>query len=435
MHSIIENSNEINKKNETPTNDNSIENNQNKKDDLNSNNNNTNDNESNDTEGETNNNNNNNNDNIYNNNEYDNYIINHHNIENKYSFIFSRIFSLIISMIIIFGIICIKYKMSGNEKEDFEKFKLLKYQNYYEGNSDKKAFHKFCNADIYNIPTYLYQTFINDAYYYDEETNSSSFYFQNYRRLFFNNDYQIDVKGNLIKDNNGVKMVQYNVKNKYNNVTILSIKGTSKVKDVYLDCQLYLPSIFLNIINTYSNIDQQKEAKSFKLIEYGLSIPYRIFFQIFVVEKYLDQLKTAYYNINNTKSFEKNVVFVGHSLGGGLAKIIGKIVGRDSVSLSGPGINAFHSLWNYTGNSTYFELTSVDIIPDLDLVPRVEISGGTIYRLICLQRPYECHSKELSLCESLMMCDNPNGEEYCLNVKNMTKNDFKKLKEKSKFIN
>ena len=62
-------------------------------------------------------------------------------------------------------------------------------------------------------------------------------------------------------------MVQYNVKNKYNNVTILSIKGTSKVKDVYLDCQLYLPSIFLNIINTYSNIDQQKEAESFKLME------------------------------------------------------------------------------------------------------------------------------------------------------------------------
>ena len=34
-----------------------------------------------------------------------------------------------------------------------------------------------------------------------------------------------------------------------------------------------------------------------------------------------------------------------------------------------------------------------------------------------------------------MMCDNPNGEEYCLNVKNMDKIDFEKLKEKSKFIN
>ena len=87
-------------------------------------------------------------------------------------------------MIIIFGIIYIKYKMSGNNKEDFEKFKLLNYQNFSEGNSDKKAFHKFCNSDIYNIPTYLYQTFINDAYYYDEETNSSSFYFQNYSRYF-----------------------------------------------------------------------------------------------------------------------------------------------------------------------------------------------------------------------------------------------------------
>ena len=46
----------------------------------------------------------------------------------------------------------------------------------------------------------------------------------------------------------------------------------------------------------------------------------------------------------------------------------------------------------------------------------VEISGGTIYRILCLKSPLECHSKELSLCEALIMCRNVNADEYCENI-------------------
>ena len=54
------------------------------------------------------------------------------------------------------------------------------------------------------------------------------------KKLFFNDDYKIEIIGNLIKEDNNVKMVQYNVRNKKNFVTILSIKGTSYNIDIYL---------------------------------------------------------------------------------------------------------------------------------------------------------------------------------------------------------
>ena len=92
------------------------------------------------------------------------------------------------------------------------------------------------------------------------------------------------------------------------------------------------------------------------------------------------------------------------------------MIGKKAISLSGPGINAFHSLWKNFGNSSNNELNSIDIIPDLDPVPRVEISGGTIYRIICLKSPLECHGSKLSLCESLIICRNPNAYEYCRNI-------------------
>ena len=46
-------------------------------------------------------------------------------------------------------------------------------------------------------------------------------------KLFFDEDYEIKVKGNLVNKADTVTMVQYNVKNKKNYLTILAIKGTS----------------------------------------------------------------------------------------------------------------------------------------------------------------------------------------------------------------
>ena len=56
----------------------------------------------------------------------------------------------------------------------------------------------------------------------------------------------------------------------------------------------------------------------------------------------------------------------------------------------------------------------------MDLVPRVEVSGGTIYRIICKKGVFNCHGKELSLCETLIMCRYPNYEGYCKKIANLT---------------
>ena len=295
-----------------------------------------------------------------------------------------------------------------------------------------KTMHSFCYSGIHNMPIYLFIPFINDAYYWKK--NKTTFDYKNYTKLFYNDDYEIEIIGNLINntkrgDKKMSKMIQYKVKNKKNEITILSIKGTSFRRDIYLDMQLYFPAILLNLINTFSTLDQQKEEIAFSFVEYGFSIPYRILFEYFIVDKYLKDLVDAFEKNNYTQ----NVIIVGHSLGGGLAKIMGKYKSKQALSLSGPGMNTFHSLWKYEGISEYFDLTSIDIIPDLDLVPRVDISGGTVYRLLCLNTTINCHSKELSLCESMIMCRNPNAKEYCRNIAQISDEDYEKLYKATEF--
>jgi len=292
-----------------------------------------------------------------------------------------------------------------------------------------------CYSSIHNIPLYLFLPFINDAYYYGNHKQfmpyySSSLQIPGYKRLFFNDDFIIEDINNLINETNTVKMVQYNLINtkKQSEVTILSIKGTSYRKDIFMDAQLYCSSVLLTLLSTFS-LNSEKDTFSFRFIEYSLSIPYRIFFGNSIIKEYLNYLKKAYFK--NKHRFMKNVVIVGHSLGGGLAKLFGRIINKQAIALSGPGVNAFHSLWNYKGKSENFEISAIDLIPDKDPIPRVEVSGGTVYRIVCKSANLECHSSVNSLCEVLIMCRHPNYEVYCNKMTKLTEKKIKEILESS----
>ena len=336
------------------------------------------------------------------------------------------IFVRLLCSIIIFlvSIIIILSFLFFKDKSDLDKIKTITFSSQTTEKDENALLPNICFSSIYNMNINLYLPFINDAYYYDDSTNRGDIYsslqIDGYKALFFDSNYAITVGNNLIPKKIGkdtVKMIQYDVTIDSKEITILSIKGTSNKKDAYIDLQLYFPSVLLNILSMFSIFAQQKDTYTFGFIEYGLSIPYRMFSNYLVIDEYLEDLLKAYYT--NKSSFKNKVVIVGHSLGGGLAKILGRLLGKQAISLSGPGVNAFHSLWDYEGSCENFEISAIDLVPDMDLVPRVEVSGGTIYRIVCKEGPFDCHSKELSLCEVLIMCDNSNYKEYCKKVKGL----------------
>ena len=352
-----------------------------------------------------------------------NYYKEEYKMEHPKLVLFVRVLCFIIvflvSLIIILSFLIFKDKKSLDKIENISFSTPSTIQK-----DENKLLPNICFSSIHNMNINLYLPFINDAYYYDDSNNRGAIYsslqIEGYKTLFFDENYVITVGNNLIPKKSGkdtVKMIQYDVKIDSKEITILSIKGTSNKKDVYLDLQLYFPSVLLNFLSMFSIFAQQKDTYTFGFIEYGLSIPYRMFSNYLVIDEYLEDLLRAYND--NKGTFKNKVVIVGHSLGGGLSKILGRLLGKQAISLSGPGVNAFHSLWDYEGSCENFEISAIDLVPDMDLVPRVEVSGGTIYRIVCKEGPFDCHSKELSLCEVLIMCDNSNYREYCKKVKGL----------------
>ena len=347
-----------------------------------------------------------------------------------------RFISNVLIILICFALVFIFFFIPNNENSaneleglKLEPLNITSITSY----TKNKFLPNICFSSFYFFPIPSFLPFIIDAYYY--KNDSSSLNIPEYRDLFFSDEYEIEVYGDLIEklenkteqEKGSVKMIQYNIKGDKTLLTILSIKGTSNKKDIFLDIQLYFPSVLLSILSTFSL--SQRDTLSNKLIEYSLSIPYRVFFQFLIIDKYIHLLRKAY--VKNRHNFHQNVIIVGHSLGGGLAKILGRFLKKQAISLSGPGMNAFNSLWEYKGDSEYFGISSVDLVPDMDLVPRVEVSGGTIYRIVCVAGTFACHEKERSLCEVLIMCRHPNYREYCSKVARMKDSEIEKIYKES----
>ena len=353
--------------------------------------------------------------------------------------LFLRFFFTIFNILVVYGLIKTFYsfKDSDDTLDLLLKKKIISQKQSI--NIKNLLLPNICFSSIHNIPIYLFMPFINDAYYYNDHLNNSNNYnssldIQSYKELFFDDSYKIKCYGNLINQSKeeAVKMIQFNVENSKNKVTILSIKGTSNKKDIYIDIQLYFPSVLLNLLSTFSFMEQRKELLSFKFTEYSLSIPYRLFFHYSIINDYLNDLRDAFKQ--HRENFFGNIIITGHSLGGGLAKLLGRLENKQAIALSGPGINAFHNLWGYEGYSENFEISGIDLVPDMDLVPRVEISGGTVYRIICKNGVFNCHSKVRSLCEVLIMCKNPNRYEYCKNIAEISDSEIEDI-EKSSELN
>jgi hypothetical protein len=98
----------------------------------------------------------------------------------------------------------------------------------------------------------------------------------------------------------------------------------------------------------------------------------------------------------------------GHSLGGGLASIIGQMLGLPAVSFSGPGT------WITAGplglpDPPQPQLEFV-VVPELDPVPRADDHVGTVAAIKCRSSdPGSCHSIERTCCELLHSCGDPYG--------------------------
>ena len=105
---------------------------------------------------------------------------------------------------------------------------------------------------------------------------------------------------------------------------------------------------------------------------------------------------------------DAKILVVGHSLGGGLAKIVGAKAHVPAVALSGPGIVSTRHKIGVTLTDINRYVTNV--VPSHDVVAALGTLGGGIHNVVCdAHRPDICHMPLFTVCKLSQMCGGAAG--------------------------
>jgi hypothetical protein len=116
-----------------------------------------------------------------------------------------------------------------------------------------------------------------------------------------------------------------------------------------------------------------------------------------------------------TSLTDRKVVLTGHSMGGGIARLVGSIVGTTSVTFSPPGfVQSYSKLVHHIGGmSMKVDRASLHhknfaVVPEYDPITMIDAQAGMIQKISCdtphLSMQLSCHMLEGTLCNLVEHC-------------------------------
>ncbi|TYZ58248.1 hypothetical protein PybrP1_007925 [[Pythium] brassicae (nom. inval.)] len=117
---------------------------------------------------------------------------------------------------------------------------------------------------------------------------------------------------------------------------------------------------------------------------------------------------------------DREVLLTGHSMGGGIARLVGSILGKPSITFSPPGfVQSYSKLVHDIGgkatkvNRASIHHHSVAVIPEYDPVTMIDVQAGMVQKISCdtpnLSMQLSCHMLEGTICNLLENCGDPRG--------------------------
>jgi hypothetical protein len=172
------------------------------------------------------------------------------------------------------------------------------------------------------------------------------------------------------------------------NLSIIGVRGTTTPQDMIQDLDIWKEALLLQGISLVGPfVTFWPEELTVKIIYAIYKIELLSTNPSIQQERFYYQVLDEY--VNDIKK-QRNVVLVGHSLGGGLAKIVGTRHDLPSISFSAPGV-----VWSRDKlglSLANINRVDVNVKPTADLVARVDKEGGLIQNIDCNKTFIECHS-------------------------------------------
>ena len=220
----------------------------------------------------------------------------------------------------------------------------------------------------------------------------------------------------------------FQVRSEIYNVTILSLRGTDvgRISDVMEDIKLYAePVVFTMLSAIFPTFRLWSEDTTSSVIEWLYE--FNSFFGLQGKAEYYRPLTDKIYSL---QARGENVIVTGHSLGGGLARLVGALTNVQSVTFAPPGIRMSYRKYSTTspeGNivkivSNDLNGQSVAVVTSGDWVSLVDEQVALVQKISC-DKPESgifmaCHLIEGTICHLINNCgdDRFDGCDYDFDV-------------------
>jgi hypothetical protein len=256
-----------------------------------------------------------------------------------------------------------------------------------------------CNSSIYGLSLLKISSFPLATYMSGTE-NTKAYY----EKTFFKEKIENITEMRFLDVNSKyavVLLVNIDIPNE-KPLTIFAIQGSIKKLDWWVDIEIFCSSAIFTFLNAISI--NSIESLTSRSITWLLTIPLRLLVKFTLFEKYINSLTSLMEKEIEKIKGTRNILIAGHSLGGGLSKFLGLKYHKESLAISGPGITPLEYKLKDEIDYKYYKMNFIDVIPDYDVIPRIETTAGIRYRVLCNKGFFGCHSIERTICQIGATC-------------------------------
>jgi lipase ATG15 len=179
---------------------------------------------------------------------------------------------------------------------------------------------------------------------------------------------------------------------------VFAICGSKNILDLLVDLELWATGVLWSLFRAYvpllaafNHIGRPYMAKL-------MALPRAVFRPLSIADDYVTRIEAYIRSVRIAD--DEDVLITGHSLGGGVAKVLAFATGHATVAWSGPGHSQLEGVYGRFEARPHI----VSITPEQDWVATIDPSEGTTFRLPCTAGAMYCHDLRRMLCQMGVMC-------------------------------
>jgi hypothetical protein len=265
----------------------------------------------------------------------------------------------------------------------------------------QQKYYSFCDTKWFNMTVLDYAFFSRLAYYkagHDDEEYTKD------RAAFFpNTDWETlntaSATYSVGSDTDYTKNSVYfrDIYSQAQDLHVIAVRGTAGQRDIVQDIDIW---VSVTLFQAASYVGPSFMQPGTKDIIYWSTFMKRALksssgrFYYERLDNYLDDLREVHPSTD--------IIITGHSLGGGLAKIVGARHILPAITYSSPGLQyTTKSVETHEGD---IHQSGVTIFPDKDVVPRIDNQVASVLPIDCDQAVLNCHFLTRTICEIQRSC-------------------------------